>query len=91
MGPLDQPLTVFVKQISQVLKDKRIIIICVFRAQCMTAIKFNGYIFRGSNLAFSLMLPFAPLTLLHSERPKLDSVLAFLSAVGFKRKSVLEE
>ena len=32
-----------------------------------------------------------PLTLLHSERPKLHTILAFLSAVGLRAISFLEE
>ena len=48
----------------------------------------NGYIFKGSSCAiFSFQHSSEKghlLTLLHSERPKLYSILAFLSAIGLK-------
>ena len=57
-------------------------------------VKMNGYIFRGSNFHFKLP-PFSDsrravtvvsywLTLLHSEWPKLDGVLAVLNAIVLK-------
>ena len=67
---------------------------------CMQ-IKTNGYTFRGSNATYFYVAPFLivvslegknlllmehPLTLLHSERPKLYPILAFLSAIGLNKR-----
>ena len=50
----------------------------------------NGYTFKGSNSAIfsfaSLLSGCQLLTLLHSERPKLYTILVFLSAKGFKTR-----
>ena len=66
-------------------------------------VEVNGYTFRGSNstsfifssllkeITFKRKSDFTPLTLLHSDRPKLYTILAFLSAVGLRGNSFLYE
>ena len=65
-------------------------------------IKVNGYLFRESNFVsfvaslsgstphFFAVLGANSLTLLHSERPKLYTILAFLSAIGLRVYPILE-
>ena len=59
-------------------------------AEISTYFKVNGYFFRGSNFCkfkFAVLLYRNQLlTLLHSERPKLPTILAFLSAIGLRER-----
>ena len=46
------------------------------------------FFFNFADVNFVVCLP-CILTLLHSERPKLDTILAFLSAIGLRVNSLL--
>ena len=54
----------------------------------MLIFKMNSYTFRGNRSAIFIFVSLFNkghlLTLLHSERPKLYTILAFLSAIGSK-------
>ena len=63
--------------------------------QDQTALKVNGYTFRGSNFTIlifaSLLNETQLLTLLHSEQPKLCGVLAVLKAIGLRGRILFLE